>query len=172
MQIITGQFKGRKIKTRSGMRYRPTTGLIRKSVFDIIGPLSGKSFLDLFAGSGIMGFEALSRGAAPVSLIERDRKTVYLLRENADRLGAGETQIIAADVFRHFRRLGQWDIIFADPPYGQVDLEALIPQAVSHLTDDGIFVLESSGDDKLPPGHFREKRVGGTSVTFWEKQNA
>ena len=82
MRILAGRFKGRSIKTISSTSYRPTQSRIRKSLFDILGPLNGLSFLDLYAGSGIIVFEAASRGSDNVAFVENDYTTIKLLHEN------------------------------------------------------------------------------------------
>jgi len=85
MRILAGRYKGRSIKTISSSSYRPTQSRIRKSLFDILGPLDGISFLDLYAGSGIIGFEAASRGAIDVTFVENNYITIKLLHKNIAR---------------------------------------------------------------------------------------
>ena len=83
MQLIAGQYKGRRILTSSELPYRPTQTRIRKSLFDILGNLSEKTVLDLYAGSGILGFEAASRGAAEITFVEKNRKMTKILNRNS-----------------------------------------------------------------------------------------
>ena len=80
MNILSGLYKGRKIETSLKAQYRPTKSIVRKSLFDILGPLNNYSFLDLFSGSGIMGFEALSRGASPIYFVESNRAHIQMLK--------------------------------------------------------------------------------------------
>ena len=86
MNIIAGRFNGQKIRTSAKASYRPTTSRVRKSIFDILGDLEGCSVLDLFAGSGILGFEAASRGAAAVTFVDNDRRNVQLIHVNSKML--------------------------------------------------------------------------------------
>jgi 16S rRNA (guanine966-N2)-methyltransferase len=122
MRIIGGEAKGRILHFPSGSRQRPTTDFLREALFNLLGPLPGKSFLDLFAGSGSVGLEAASRGADRVVLIEKDREIVRTAMKNAADLGFGDKcRIIAADVGTGLTQLFQdkykFDILFADPPY-------------------------------------------------------
>ena len=87
MQIHAGLLKGRRIKTVRNVPYRPTTALARKSLFDILGNIEGKSFLDLFSGTGIIGFEAISRGANHVTLVEKSLRACAILKINFSLLG-------------------------------------------------------------------------------------
>jgi len=124
MRIIGGQAKGRKLHFPSGLKQRPTSDFLRETLFNLLGPLSGKTFLDLYAGSGSVGLEAASRGASKVFLVEKDRKIAQIAKENATLLGLGELcSIIAMDVNAGLNKLYKdecrFDIIFADPPYGR-----------------------------------------------------
>jgi 16S rRNA (guanine966-N2)-methyltransferase len=128
MRIIGGKFKGRNFYMPLGVR--PTQNVVRKSLFDSLGQdLSGSSFLELFAGSGAVGFEAFSRGAAPVILVEHDLKCVRVIGENREILGVDELEnghefhVLHEDSFvavKQFSRAGRiFDVVFLDPPYDQ-----------------------------------------------------
>lgn len=123
LKIIGGIFKSRSLKSPSGNLTKPTTSLMRKSVFDICqGTLEGANFLDLFACSGAMGIEAISRGASFATFIEKDKKTVKTLQENLQSFDIlNQTEVICADVFTAVQRLSlkgiSYHLIYIDPPY-------------------------------------------------------
>ncbi|MBU0549663.1 MAG: 16S rRNA (guanine(966)-N(2))-methyltransferase RsmD [Candidatus Omnitrophica bacterium] len=129
MRIITGKFKGRIIKMPKGIR--PTQDKVRKALFDILGDIKGMSFIELYAGSGAVGLEALSQGASRVVFVEKDRAHVKIIKNNLSALGLGDEQagglacywLIEMDAGRAIERLQQkkeeFDIIFLDPPYYQ-----------------------------------------------------
>ncbi len=121
LRIIGGEFKGRSLKSPSGELTKPTLALLRKSVFDICQTYIEKArFLDLFACSGAMGIEAISRGASFATFIEKDRKTSKVLSENIANFRIGDkTELITGDVFTAIKTLqkGPYDIIYIDPPY-------------------------------------------------------
>jgi 16S rRNA (guanine966-N2)-methyltransferase len=120
VRIIGGNWKGRKLRFLEAPGLRPTLGRVRVTLFNWLGPrLVGSRCLDLFAGSGALGFEALSRGAAAVTLVEENRRAAQTLRENAALLKAGPSCTIAARSASRFLREPHacWDIIFLDPPF-------------------------------------------------------
>src|ERR1017187_6399203 len=123
MRIISGRFKTRTIITPSGTATRPTTDRARESLFNVLNNLisfEGLSVLDMFAGSGALGFEAISRGAIRASFVERDRKAISAMKTNAAALGILEhVEIVAVDVFTYLAKptAKSFDIIFADAPY-------------------------------------------------------
>ncbi|MBC8402713.1 MAG: RsmD family RNA methyltransferase [Candidatus Marinimicrobia bacterium] len=168
MEIITGKYKGKLIETLSRNCYRPTTSRIRKSIFDILGNLEASKVLDLFAGSGILGFEAASRGACEVTFIENNFQLLKLLRLNSAKFDQTDIIVKRSDVFSFLPKAGNFDLVFADPPYGKVDLKKLIDLCRRHIRKNGKFLLESSIRDKLPPDFSREKVYGDTRITFWE----
>lgn len=119
--IITGgRFKGRKLLTFSGKNTRPTTSMVRQALFNILqNQMQDASFLDLFAGSGIMGIEALSRGALKAVFVEQDKKTAAKLKENLEKLGLqSRGQVIMQDSFKALSFLKEpFDLAYVDPPY-------------------------------------------------------
>lgn len=122
LRIIGGLFKGRNLKTPSRPLTKPTTSILRKAVFDICqGSIQGSYFLDLFACSGAMGIEAISRGATFATFIESDRKTVQTLTENIELLSLqAQSRVICADVFTAIHKLSSshpYQIVYIDPPY-------------------------------------------------------
>jgi 16S rRNA (guanine966-N2)-methyltransferase len=141
VRLTGGGLKGRAIQTTEGVR--PTTGIVRESFFNMIRPdLVGASFLDLYAGSGLMGFEALSRGAHRVTAVDKDRGR--LLAQNAQSLGVSDRhQVVRQDVLTFLKRPGQpFDIVFLDPPYGDPSLGAVIDALLTGGWVGGWCVLE------------------------------
>lgn len=148
MRIIAGRFKRRALKGPSGQDVRPTTDRVRESLFNLLvarTSLHGARVLDLFAGTGALGLEALSRGAASVLFVEAQPKTLSLARTNARTLDiASACTFLKGDavaVLGQTPRL-QYDVIFADPPYELEALPDLPDLALPHLAPDGLFVLE------------------------------
>ena len=169
MNILAGRFKGQKICTISKASYRPTTSRVRKSIFDMLGDLDGYSVLDLFAGSGILGFEAASRGAAAVTFVDNDRRNVQLIHVNSQILqDQVDMKVVHKEWIRYLRVGIEYDIIFADPPYGKIDTTKLVEKCLSTLLINGRFVLETSSRESIPVGG-RSKRFGDTMITIWTK---
>ena len=168
MQIHAGRYKGLRVKTVKNAPYRPTTSLVRKSLFDILKNISGKHMLDLFSGSGIIGFEALSRGAKTITFVDSSLRVNSLLKMNSILFKEEEINFFKNDVFKFLKSCDSFDYIFADPPYKFNEIDRLIPQAISCLNDDGIFILESSPQEySISP--YRVNEYGDTQLTFWKK---
>lgn len=123
MKITAGQFRGRSVHCPPGLDVRPTSSKVRQAFFNILGArVVGASFLDIFAGSGLMGFEALSRGAAYVAFVEESRGQARAIEQTIKMFGeeAGEAELILGDfrrVLPKLKRQSKFDLIFADPPY-------------------------------------------------------
>lgn len=147
MQITGGYLKSRKIESPKGDNVRPTLSQIRESIFSTLFSMTDfteKNFLDAFAGSGIMGFEAFSRGFCDVSFIEKDKKTFFLLKENAKKLGI-TADFYLGDTLKTMKKFQkQFDVIYVDPPYqsGLYDYVINAVQEFRLLKDDGIIILE------------------------------
>ena len=123
MNIISGRYKGLQIKTNKRLPYRPTSSRVRKSIFDILGNLNSLSVLDIFAGSGILGFEAASRGASEITFVDNNRKLIELIKTNSNKFDKEfNTNIICSKWDYFLKKQYQYDIIFADPPYGKIDI--------------------------------------------------
>jgi 16S rRNA (guanine(966)-N(2))-methyltransferase RsmD len=148
MRIIGGFLKRREIVVPPGRIVRPTTDRTREAIFNLVEhriDLEESDVLDLFAGSGSLGFEAVSRGARSVVLVERERQAVRCLRDNARKLDIEDAcSIVQADAGHWLDRFGGpgFDLILADPPYDYPDLTALPARAIRHLHGDGLLVLE------------------------------
>ena len=169
MNILAGRFKGQKIRTITKASYRPTTSRVRKSIFDMLGDLEGCSVLDLFAGSGILGFEAASRGAVAVTFVDDDRRNVQLIHVNSQILqDQVDMKVVRKECIHYLRVRHEYDIIFADPPYGKIDISKLVEKCLTTLLNNGRFVLETSFRESIPAGG-RSKRHGDTMITIWTK---
>jgi 16S rRNA (guanine(966)-N(2))-methyltransferase RsmD len=139
MRVIAGSLKGRRLKPPAWPGVRPTSDKLRETLFNVLAPrIGGAGVLDGYAGTGAVGIEALSRGAARVTFVDRDRRAQALIAENAAHCGVdGGCVIIRAS----FDRLGPFDIVFLDPPYDVMPADAL-SGAASLLADTGVLVLE------------------------------
>ena len=159
LRIAGGLFRGRVLKTPNNERTRPTTSLLREAVFNICAQwLPNAHFLDLFAGSGAMGIEAISRGAAFATLVERDRQALQCIKENVSFLEIEtQVQILALDARSAIARLlSPFDLIYIDPPYGYNPME-IVSSIVDRklLTSQGILFLEERYHAKSAiPTHF------------------
>lgn len=152
MQITGGFLRSRKIITPKTVNVRPTLSQVRESVYSTLYSMidfDGKTFLDAFAGSGIMGFEAISRGFANATFVEKDKKTFLLLKENIQKLGLNENQysINLCDTKKYLKNYSsqvQFDVIYIDPPYlsGLYDEIISLIYDNSLLSENGILVLE------------------------------
>jgi 16S rRNA (guanine966-N2)-methyltransferase len=180
-RIIGGSAGGRRLRTPHGDNTRPTSDRVREALFSAIesalGSLSGLRFLDLYAGSGAVGLEAKSRGAGVVTLVEHDRRTASLIRDNAKALGFADVEVVASPVDRalaHEPR-APYDVVFADPPYLLTSEE--LEDAFVALRDHGwldpgaLMVVERgsrSGELVWPAGFKsnRSKRYGETTLWY------
>jgi 16S rRNA (guanine966-N2)-methyltransferase len=171
MRIIAGQFRGHRLISPSGHQTRPSTGRTRESLFSLIDAriyLDGAEVLDLFAGTGALGLEAISRGAALVTFVEQDPDVMDLARQNAERLGVADQCIfIPGDAVDYLRRYSgpSLDLIMADPPYKLEAMDELPDLALPHLTNDGVFTLEHSSHhwfDEHP--HLMTSRPYGRTI--------
>ena len=150
MRVIAGSFRSRTLQAPAGQATRPTSDRLRETLFNVLTPrIQGAAFLDLYAGSGAVGIEALSRGAAGVVFVERAPAAIKVLRANLERLGLREGyRIVAGSVGGYLRKVegGQhFDIVFLDPPYKAADEYALVLGSlggVSLLGDDAVVIAE------------------------------
>jgi 16S rRNA (guanine966-N2)-methyltransferase len=150
VRVVAGEFKGRRLHAPAGSRTRPTADRVREAVFSMLGDLRGARVLDLYAGSGALGIEALSRGARLAVFVERDRRALAAIRRNLDAVGADAT-VLARDVLSVLgEERGPYDLVFCDPPYdAAARLAAPLSEALpAVLSDDARIVTES---DKRTP---------------------
>ena len=176
MRIIAGTNKGRTLKAPNWDGLRPTSDKLRETLFNILAPrVEGARVLDLFAGTGAVALEALSRGAAAATCLDNDRRAAKLIEENAALCGErNRCAIIRDDVARALQRAvpgGPFDIIVLDPPYDYAALEAAVRDAGGQRTADGIIVLEHASrvSPPSPPGLTRTRTVksGDSALTFY-----
>ena len=171
MRVIAGSCRGRPLRAPAGSATRPTADRVREAVFDVLGSLTdleGTTVVDLFAGSGALGIEALSRGAAGAVFVERRPDALAAIRSNLAALGLEkQARVVRADALGWVAAPrgaspGPFDVAFCDPPYAFDAWEALLGHLPAALA-----VLESSRELDPPPGWevVRRKRYGGTLVT-------
>lgn len=178
MRVITGSARGRRLKELEGMETRPTTDRVKESVFSGIQfDIEGRRVLDLFAGTGQLGIEALSRGAAEAVFVENRSDAVRLVKENLEICGLSDrARVHAGDGLAYLRSGEKFNLIFLDPPYGA----PLLAQALERIAmfdicrQHGIIVAESAADQTLPtlaPPYrlYREYRHGKIKVTVYHR---
>ena len=146
MRVITGLAKGRKLKTPKDYAVRPTTDNVKESVFNIIqNDIAGRKALDLFAGTGQLGIEAISRGASFCTFVDNSKNSLSIIRENINICSFGDkSEVIAADSVDFLKRCNKYDLIFIDPPYDS-DLYGKVLENIKLfdiLTEGGIIILE------------------------------
>ncbi len=180
MRIISGCRRGHRLFEFKGRDIRPTTDRVKESVFNLIqGHIEGAAVLDMFAGTGALSLEALSRGAANAVMVDKDRRSAEIIRKNIAALGFGDRcRIIEGSCFDYARRAKEsFDLIFLDPPYNK----GLIEQALGAICEngllsaDGIIVLESDNTDfKSEYGALnviKQKRYGRTYITVYTSRS-
>lgn len=145
VRIVGGEWKRRFVTFRAAPGLRPTPDAVRETLFNWLGQdLTGLACLDLFAGSGVLGFEAASRGAAHVTLVERDARTFAELKENAGVLDTDRLELIPADALKFLSRASRrYDLLFLDPPYHQGWIERVEPRLPGVLTPDARIYAEA-----------------------------
>jgi 16S rRNA (guanine966-N2)-methyltransferase len=176
VRIVAGKWRGRFLPVADVAELRPTSERIRETVFNWLAPeIEGSRCLDLFAGTGVLGFEALSRGAAAAVLVERSGKACDALRQSARYLGATSAEIVCADALDHLRRAipSPMNIVFLDPPFGGQSPEQVLtllhgrkwlaPRAAVYLEQDAGASIPS-----LPAGWTvrREKKAGNVRYSL------
>lgn len=189
MRITGGAFRSRELRAPRGARTRPTADRVREALFSILQSrveLEGARVLDLYAGTGALGFEAMSRGAAHAVLVEKDRAALDALRENRRALGLDDTTQVLTSSVEHCEVRGPFEVVFADPPYADVRsgvavralervaarLAAACEEPPEAGTVRAIWVLEHDSKDKAPVIiglTWSDTRVyGDTALSFFE----
>jgi 16S rRNA (guanine966-N2)-methyltransferase len=176
VRLIGGVWRRRVLRFSDAVGLRPTPDRVRETLFNWLGQdLSGLSCLDLFAGSGALGFEAASRGAARVVMVEQSVDVVAALRSNAKLLGAGErVEIVRADAVKFASSRAsscktaapRFDVLFLDPPYNQGWLGRLAPMLPGLLADDGVMYVEAETAQEAY-GRWRTVRSGKAGQVFY-----
>ena len=174
MQITGGYLKSRKIDSPKGANVRPTLSQVRESIFSMLLSLidfEDKTFLDAFAGSGIMGFEALSRGFGNATFIEKDKKTFFQLKDNAKKLGL-EPEFYIGDTLKVLKKLAKYfDVIYVDPPYqsGLYDDVLRVINQQKLLNEAGVVILEHPKNLNINTKGYeiiKQKTYADKTVTF------
>jgi 16S rRNA (guanine966-N2)-methyltransferase len=175
VRIVAGSKKGHRISAPKGVVTRPTGDRVREAVFNIVGPVEGARVLDVFAGSGAMGLEALSRGAARAVFVERDRDACRVIQQNLEKLRLTGAVVLCQEAVRALReekaRGHRYELILADAPYGEWDrfaapLAELLPEL---LEEDGLAVVETTSrvEPELPLALVTSRRYGSARITVF-----
>jgi 16S rRNA (guanine966-N2)-methyltransferase len=176
VRVIAGSRKGHKLAAPRGLDTRPTSDRVRENIFNLVGPVDGARVLDLFAGSGALGIEALSRGAASAVFVEQDADAVRAIERNLDALRLTGARVVRGDVLRTIAQEktagAKYDLVLVDPPYGM--LTEIQPRLARHLppllTADGLLVVETDAgtEPELPLPVRTSRKYGQTRVTLFE----
>ena len=177
MRVITGSARGRRLETLEGEQItRPTSQAVKEALFSSIQfELEGRRVLDLFAGCGQRGIEALSRGAAVCTFVENNRAAYKVTEGNISHCGFTErSNLVFADATSFLMRGGSYDIAFVDPPYSEGLYKKCLDLLSERMADDGVIICESKADEPLPEtaGNFvksRERKYGKSKLTYYRK---
>jgi len=178
MRIVAGTLKGRRLDGPTWDGLRPTSDSLRETLFNVLGPtLAGARVMDVFAGTGAVGIEAISRGAAHVTFVEHDARAIQLLQANITRAGVETACAIIRDDFMKPRRqrsepLARYDLVFLDPPYEIPAIEAALASAAAHTVAGGRIVIEHSRRRALPDAvlgatRYRILEAGDSALSFY-----
>lgn len=178
MRVITGTARGRRLETLPGEDVtRPTTESVKEAMFSMIQfELEDKRVLDLFAGSGQLGIEALSRGASHCTFVENNKQALRIVEGNLSHCKLEtKAKTVLSDAASFLSRKECFDIAFLDPPYKQGIIEKCLPLVLESMNDDGIVVCESSRDEALPEaisGWYadRVRTYGKTKLTLYRRE--
>ncbi len=178
MRVITGSARGRKLKTPANYDIRPTTDNVKEAVFNIIQfDIEGRRVLDLFAGTGQLGIECLSRGAAEAVFIDQSRDAVRIIKDNLKSCGLQGT-VLQTDALQFLQRGGKFDLIFVDPPYDANLYDNVLKtiNLVDILSDGGIIICEARREKTLPDMESpyrkeKEYRYGKVKICIYKKES-
>ncbi|NLY43902.1 MAG: 16S rRNA (guanine(966)-N(2))-methyltransferase RsmD [Clostridiaceae bacterium] len=183
MRVISGSARGHKLKSPRGMATRPTSDRIKESLFNIIAAhVPGSYVLDLFAGTGALGIESLSRGAKFADFVEKNSSTARIISENLVHTKLSDrAKVHVCDwkdyINRRYNSTCKYDIIFMDPPYGKDFIVPVLKEIASKnmLNDDGMIIVERDNTDIIPDviedlDVMREQKYGRTVLTFIKKK--
>jgi 16S rRNA (guanine966-N2)-methyltransferase len=170
MRVVAGEFKGRRLVAPRGARTRPTADRVREALFSMLGDVSGARVLDLYAGSGALGIEALSRGAESVVFVERDPRAAGVIERNLASLGLDEA-VLRQDAVRFLARAeGTFDLVFCDPPYDSASrLAGPLAEHLPALTPEGARIVTESDKRmplELPFALLTERTYGDTRIAI------
>ena len=173
MRIIAGSKRGARIAAPKGRATRPTGDRVREAAFNLIGPVDGAAVLDLFAGSGAMGLEALSRGAASATFVESDRAACRTISQNLEKLRLTGARVVCGDAVRALRQESRaYDLVLVDPPYelwGELE-PRLADNLARVLAAEGLVLVEtgSKTEPVLPLAQRTSRRYGSARLTVFE----
>ncbi len=187
MRVVGGTIKGRRLMSFKSSSIRPTSDKVREAIFNVLDrPFPFKNILDLFAGTGALGIESLSRGAEFAVFVDKDNSSVGVIKDNIDKCGLGDvTKVIKRDVLSAVGSLGgtsRFDLVFLDAPYKDFDLTLKVLKALKKevlMTEDCFIVCETSSKDvisgevaeKIGFEFIKEKTYGDTSVCFMQNKS-
>ena len=178
MRIISGEKKGIRLFSLKKGKIRPTSDKVKGAIFNILSSVEDKMVLDLFAGSGALGIEALSRGAKEVVFVDNSFSSLDLIRKNLEKLGfKDKSKLLKKNVLRFLKgeTEGKFDLILADPPYGKGLCQKLLELLAEKdfLNTDGVLVIEHHKKEKIEKLEnfilLQEKKYGDTLVSFFRK---
>jgi 16S rRNA (guanine(966)-N(2))-methyltransferase RsmD len=180
VRVIAGRYKGRRLKAPGWEGLRPTSDKLRETLFNILASrIVGARFLDGYAGTGAVGIEALSRGAAHVTFIERDRRATRLIAENVTACGVvADYTIETGDTAVLLRRgrAADFDLIWLDPPYDSADMSVALDAAAAALAPGGLVILERATRREPPVpaslSRIRDVTSGDSTLTFFASASA
>jgi 16S rRNA (guanine966-N2)-methyltransferase len=178
MRVITGKARGRRLKTPENYDIRPTTDGVKEAVFNIVQfDVEGRRVLDLFAGTGQLGIEALSRGAASCVFIDSDKTAAGIVKENL-RACSLDGAVLQTDALSYLGECGKFDLIFVDPPYDSGLYDGVLQKinSVDILSDGGIIICESRRETPMPPvsapySAGREYVYGKVKISVYHREN-
>ncbi len=177
MRVITGTARGRKLREPKNMDIRPTSDVVKEALFNIIQfDIEGRRVLDLFAGTGQLGIEAASRGAASVTFVDENAEAIKLIKENTEHCGINAT-VVRENAVSFLKRAGQFDLVFIDPPYNTNLIDKALEKIIEFdiLSDGGIIICETKKETvllPLIPPYFikKEYKYGKTKLVVCEKE--
>ena len=182
MRVISGTARGRRLKELQGMETRPTTDKVKESLFNIIQfEIEGRRVLDLFGGTGQLGIEALSRGAAHCTFVDQRREAAALIRENLKATGLSQqAKVVQGDSLSFLSSCREkFDVLFLDPPYHTdlIDRALELAAKIDILSEHGIIICETMAQRQLPELNFpyqwgREYRYGQIKLTIGRRQGS
>ena len=178
MRIIAGSRKGHRIAAPKGLSTRPTGDRVREAAFSLVGPVDGASVLDVFAGSGAYGLEALSRGAERATFVEADAEAARAIERNLEKLRLTGARVVRQDartaLAAESAARRTYDLVLVDPPYDEWQLleGALAPYLGNVLAPDGLLVVETAAriEPALPLHERTSRRYGSARLTLYERE--
>ena len=154
MRVVSGTHRGKKLKDIKGLEIRPTSDMVKESIFNIVQfDMEGRSVLDLFAGTGQLGIESLSRGAKNAVFVDASPQAVKIIKDNLEICGFDNARVANADAISYLKNREKFDIIFLDPPYDTMLIDSALVKIIEFdiLKENGIIICETKAEKPLPP---------------------